>query len=121
EEQGDLARGGGPCAGRTPPRRKEGTPGAPAYAIGNGWVRVGVKPLRVPGGEHANPVIADWDGDGRWDIVTGAADGGVYWYRNVGGRGRPEVEAPVALVPKPEGVGYSQLLQPHPHPTPRLP
>ena len=26
-------------------------------------------------------MVADWDGDGRWDILTGAADGGVYWYQ----------------------------------------
>jgi hypothetical protein len=71
---------------------------------------VGSKRLRVPGGEHANPVIADWDGDGLWDIITGAGDGGVYWYRNVGKRGQPKFAPPVALVPKHEGLGYSELL-----------
>ena len=52
----------------------------------------------MPGGEHANPVIADWDGDGRWDIVTGSDNGGVYWYRNIGEQGQPSFDAPVALV-----------------------
>jgi hypothetical protein len=55
-------------------------------------------------------VIADWDGDGRWDILTGSADGGVYWYRNVGKRGEPRFEPPVALVAPHKGVGYNELL-----------
>jgi hypothetical protein len=99
-------------------RRNTGTRTKPEYATENEWVMVGTKRLRVPGGEHANPVIADWYGDGRWDIITGSADGGVYWYRNVGARGRPEFAPPVALIPKHDGIGYSELLdigqEPHP-------
>ena len=76
-------------------RRNEGTRTKPAYATANEWVKLGDKPLRVPGGEHANPVTADWDGDELWDIVTGAANGGVYWYRNAGTPGQPAFEAPV--------------------------
>jgi hypothetical protein len=92
----------GTIDGRMFLRRNEGTRTKPAYATENEWVKVGSKRLRVPG-RHANPVIADWDGDGRWDIITGSADGGVYWYRNVGERGRPAFAAPVALIPKHDG------------------
>jgi hypothetical protein len=92
-------------------RRNMGSRTKPAYATANEWVKVGAKALRVPGGEHANPVIADWDRDGHWDIVTGAADGGVYWYRNAGRRGHPEFQAPITLVAKHEGLGYSESLE----------
>jgi hypothetical protein len=101
-------------------RRNEGTRTKPAYSTKNEWVMVGKKRLRVPGGAHANPVIVDWDGDGLWDILTGSADGGVYWYRNVGKLGKPEFAPPVALVPKHEGVGYSELLEPGQGPRPGI-
>jgi hypothetical protein len=81
---------------------------------------VGAKQLKVPGGAHANPVIADWDGDGRWDIITGSGDGGVYWYRNVGKRGHPAIAPPVALVPPHEGIGYSELLDAGQEPRPGI-
>jgi FG-GAP-like repeat len=101
-------------------RRNEGTRSHPSYAASNEWLKVGAKPLRVPGGEHANPVIADWDGDGRWDIITGAGDGGVYWYRNIGKPGHPELERPVALAPKHQGIGYEELLEPGQPPKPGI-
>ncbi len=109
DDDGDLDILVGTFDGMIFLRRNEGTRTKPVYATRNEWVKVGGKVLRVPGGEHANPVVADWDGDGLWDIVTGAADGGVYWYRNAGKRGLPEFEAPVTLVEKHEGIGYSEI------------
>jgi hypothetical protein len=101
-------------------RRNEGTRTKPVYATENEWVMVGKKRLRVPGGEHANPVIVDWDGDGLWDIVTGSADGGVYWYRNIGKLGQPAFAPPVALIPKHQGIGYDELLDAGKEPRPGI-
>jgi hypothetical protein len=120
EDDGDLDIVVGNFDGLIFLRRNEGTRTKPAYATVNEWVKVGDKALRVPGGEHAPLVIADWDGDGLWDIVTGAADGGVYWYRNSGRRGRPEFEAPITLVAKHEGIGYSEVLEPGKDPKPGI-
>jgi FG-GAP-like repeat len=101
-------------------RRNEGTRAKPVYSDKNEWVKVGDKRLRVPGGEHANPVIADWDGDGLWDIITGSAEGGVYWYRNIGKRGQPRFAPPVALAPKHEGIGYGELMDDKDQPRPGI-
>jgi hypothetical protein len=101
-------------------RKNDGTRTKPLYATENEWVMVADKRLRVPGGEHANPVIVDWDGDGLWDIVSGSGEGGVYWYRNIGKRGQPCFAPPVALVPKHEGGGYSEILDAGHEPRPGI-
>src|SRR5439155_18758025 len=46
------------------------------------------------------PVAADWDGDGRLDLIVGAEDGSVVWYRNVGTAKEPKLEAARTLVDK---------------------
>jgi hypothetical protein len=60
-------------------------------------------PLKVDG--DAGPLAADWDGDGKIDLVVGANDGSVWWFRNLGKKGKPEYAAGVALLPKSKG-GY---------------
>jgi hypothetical protein len=120
DDDGDLDILVGTFEGLMFLRRNEGTRKQPAYATTNEWVEVESKPLRVPSGQHANPVIGDWDGDGRWDLISGAGDGGVYWYRNTGQRGEPQFEPPLALVPKHEGTGYSELLDADQEPKPGI-
>ncbi len=55
-------------------------------------------------GGYAGPVAADWDGDGKLDLVLGAGDGSVVWFRNVGTRAEgkgsePKLAAAKELVP----------------------
>lgn len=61
-------------------------------------IEVNGQPLKVNG--DAAPVAADWDGDGRLDLLVGAEDGSVVWFRNVGTRTRPRLEAARTLIPK---------------------
>jgi len=56
--------------------------------------------ISVPDG-YAGPAVADWDGDGRLDLLLGAGDGSVLWYRNVGTRAQSKLDAAQNLVPPP--------------------
>jgi len=56
------------------------------------------KPIQVPGGD-AGPFVADWDQDGKPDLLVGAGDGSVWFYRNIGPRQEPRYEKGVALLP----------------------
>jgi FG-GAP-like repeat len=56
------------------------------------------KPIKVNG--DAAPTVADWDGDGKLDLIVGAEDGSVVWYRNVGTANEPKLEAARPLIGK---------------------
>ena len=57
----------------------------------------GGEKITVPGG-HSGPTVADWDGDGRHDLIVGCGDGSVQWFRNESASGPPQLAAPVALL-----------------------
>jgi hypothetical protein len=62
------------------------------------------KPIKLSG--DAGPVVADWDGDGKPDLIVGADDGSVVCYRNAGSTREPKLEAARELVGKsPVGWG----------------
>ena len=77
-------------------RVNEGTKTKPAFAVKVVAIRAGQMAASVPG--YAMPVAADWDGDGRWDLISGSKDGAVYWFRNVGKAGKPLLEPRRTLV-----------------------
>jgi hypothetical protein len=120
DDDNDLDIIVGTFAGMMFVRRNEGTRQEPQYETSNEWIKAGEKQLRIPGGLHAQPVIVDWDRDGLWDIVTGADNGGVYWYRNSGQRGQPRFTAPVTLVVPHIGNGYEEILEPAQSPKPGI-
>lgn len=59
-------------------------------------LQAGGKPIRVEA--DAGPFVADWDADGKPDLIVGAGDGGVTFFRNVGSPHGPKLEAGVKLV-----------------------
>jgi hypothetical protein len=100
-------------------RLNEGTKTKPVFGTQNIPIMVDGKPLKVPEA-HATPVVADWDGDGKWDILTGSANGGVYWYRNIGELGKPKFAQPVTLVQPHKGSGYNEFLDIDEEPLPGI-
>lgn len=51
----------------------------------------------VPGGD-AGPFAADWDLDGRKDLIVGSGNGAIYMFRNVGTNKKPSLLGAVPLV-----------------------
>jgi hypothetical protein len=78
--------------------RNEGTAQKPVFAKPV-MLAAGGATIRVPGGD-SGPCVADWDGDGRPDLLVGCGDGSVFFFRNKAAKGVPELEPPVALVSK---------------------
>jgi hypothetical protein len=63
--------------------------------------KAGGQPIQVPEGNSC-PAPADWDGDGRLDLLVGAEDGSVLLFRNVGTASEPELAGAETLIPPPE-------------------
>lgn len=113
DADGDLDVLIGSFGGQLYLRTNEGTRAAPIFSAAS----TQIAGIQVSG--HANPVAADWDGDGRWDLVVGASDGSVRWYRN---EGTPEVpsfaEARVLVEKKADNKFLRQVLAPDAAPAP---
>jgi hypothetical protein len=60
---------------------------------------------------HAAPAVADWDGDGLWDILVGSDSGAVYLLRNSGKAGKPEFKTREVLLSEGPG-GTEQWVEP---------
>jgi hypothetical protein len=58
------------------------------------------KEIAVAHGD-SHPIAVDWNRDGKPDLVVGCGDGSVVWYRNVGTKTAPQLEAARVLLPKP--------------------
>ena len=74
-----------------------GTAKNPKFSTKREKIKAGGAEIRVGGGD-AGPVVADWDGDGVEDLLSGAGDGSVWMYRNVGSNRAPKYAAGVALI-----------------------
>jgi FG-GAP-like repeat len=61
-------------------------------------LKAGGQDLRVQGGD-AGPFFADWDADGKTDLLVGGGDGSVWLYRNTAAGKGTELAAGRQLVP----------------------
>src|SRR5262245_44621926 len=73
-------------------------------------IMAGGSPLKVKG-NHSDPFVVDWDGDGDLDLLSGSSDGGVYWAENKAGKGKvPELGEFRPLIEPGRQVPYGQPL-----------
>ena len=97
DNDGDLDMLIGSFAGKMFLRMNIGTREEPDFSKESIPVLAGGSLLKESG--QANPVVADWDGDGMDDLVVGSANGRISFYRNTGARGKPEFAKGEVLVP----------------------
>ena len=81
----------------------EGSRGKPVWGDA---VPLEINGQRIPGG-IVPPCAADWDGDGRDDLIIGRGND-IVWYRNVGEKGRPVLATPEVLVPDNHGSALGE-------------
>jgi hypothetical protein len=51
-------------------------------------IKAGDKPLKIEG-NHSDPFVVDWDGDGDLDVLSGSSEGGLQLAENRAGPGKP--------------------------------
>jgi hypothetical protein len=67
-------------------------------------------PLKISG-NHSDPFVIDWDGDGDLDVLSGSSQGGVEWAENTAETGKlPKLEPFRALIRPQASVQYGQRL-----------
>lgn len=65
-------------------------------------VMLGDQPLAVEG-MHSDPFVVDWDGDGDMDLLSGSAQGGVFYSENTAGPGKTPVLSAFTTIIEPAG------------------
>ncbi len=76
--------------------RNQGTRQKPLFHRGE-RLKAAAKPIMADGG-NAGPCVADWNGDGKLDLILGCGSGRVVWYSNVGTMQDPGLAEGVTLV-----------------------
>jgi VCBS repeat protein len=79
--------------------RNEGFVASMALSAEGIRLKHGGRPIRVPGG-LSGPEVADWDGDGRPDLLSGSGSGVVHFFRNEGTRKEPRYAEGVPIIPR---------------------
>ncbi len=91
-------------------RLNEGSPTETKFATTNQIVKVGDEPVAFEGGMGA-PRVADWDGDGLFDILIGTIRGEVVLLRNAGTKGKPVFPKMTTLIAALPGASGSKQIK----------
>lgn len=102
---GDLDLIQGTTGGTLHLRLNTGTAEEPAFAP----EATQLAGLEVPSG-YSMPVAADWDQDGRIDLVLGSDSGAVYWAKNTSESGKASFAKPALLIAASTGEGEGPRL-----------
>jgi hypothetical protein len=74
-------------------------------------MKAGDAPLKIEG-NHSDPFVIDWDGDGDLDLLSGTSEGGVEWAENKAGAGKVPQLAPFQpLIKRGAQVQYGAILR----------
>jgi hypothetical protein len=93
---GDLDMLVGNIEGTVTLIENEGTKTDPKFSTERPLLQCNGGNLKVEG--DSGPIVTDWDGDGLSDLVVGAGDGAVVYFRNVGSRSQPQYAAGENLI-----------------------
>ncbi|MFT7676402.1 MAG: hypothetical protein ACI8QC_000373 [Planctomycetota bacterium] len=99
DADGDLDLVLGMYGGRIFLRRNKGTAKKPLWSTKNEVILADEVDMQVEAA-YAMPSVADWNGDGLFDLLSGSKLGGVQLWINLGEPGNPIFDAPTQLVPK---------------------
>jgi len=98
DDDGDLDIVLGSSSGRLYLRENVGSRAEPVFAVHNTeLMATDGQPLGTSDA-HAIPVAADWDGDGKFDLISSGDSGEIVWFRNVGEPGEPAFDQREQLV-----------------------
>lgn len=81
DADGDLDLLVGNIVGRVVLIRNEGDAQTPRFGTAREALKAGDEVIEVH--SDAGPTMADWDGDGKVDLLVGGGDGGLRFYRNL--------------------------------------
>ncbi len=135
---GDMDLLAGESRGKIHLYENTGTPQHPAFK-NPVWIRSEGKPIRIYrdgvfGGKHWHgqmgyPSVAcvDWDEDGLFDLIVPNETNRVFWFRNIGKKGRPEFGPRLQILPdgfkdSPERLeqtrklAFDKTVKDHPYP-----
>lgn len=77
------------------------------------FIRTGDDRLQIDG-DHSDPFLVDWDGDGDLDLLSGSSGGGVAWAENTAGKGNlPNLEPFQTLIKSAQKIDNGKPLSEH--------